>query len=110
MTEISFKEFQQLDLRVGKIVEAERIEGSRNLLKLKVDFGEGGQRTAVAGLAQHCKPEQLVGKKYMFILNLERRNMMGVESECMIFAAEDAAGKLALMMPEKDIEAGSRIH
>ncbi len=107
--EIPFKEFQKLDLRIGKVVEAEKVENSRNLIKLQIDFGNE-QRQAVAGLAQHCEPEQLVGKKYMFICNLEHKKMMGIESQCMIFAAEDSKGNLALIIPEKDIEAGSKIY
>ena len=108
MSEISFKEFQQLDLRIGKVIDGEKVEGSRNLVKLKVDFGSE-QRQAVAGLAQQYKPEQLVGNKYMFICNLERKKFMDIESQCMIFAAEDSKGNIVLMKPEKDIEAGSKI-
>jgi methionine--tRNA ligase beta chain len=106
--EISFKEFQNLDLRVGKVLEAERIEGSRNLVKLVIDFGSE-KRQAVAGIAQHYKPEDLVGNEYMFILNLEKKMMMGVESQCMIFAAEGSNGNIVLMKPEKEVEPGSHV-
>ncbi len=106
--EISFKEFQRLDMRVGKVVEAEQIAGSRNLIKMIVDFGVE-KRRSVAGLLQHYKPEELVGKKFAFFLNLERRKFMGVESQCMILAAEDDKGNVILIKPEKDIEVGSRI-
>ena len=105
---ISFKEFQELDLRIGKVVEAERVEETRNLIKLKVDFGIE-KRQAVAGLAQQYRPEELAGNKYMFICNLEHKKMMGVESECMIFAAEDYKGNIVLMRPERDIEVGSKV-
>jgi len=105
---ISFKEFQELDLRIGKVIEAERVEGSRNLIKLEVDFGVE-KRRAVAGLAQQYRPEELAGNKYMFICNLEHKKMMGVESECMIFAAEDDKGNIVLLRPERDIEAGSKV-
>jgi len=108
LEEISFEEFQKLDLRIGKVLEAEQIQGSRNLIKLVVDFGSE-KRQAVAGMAQWYKPEQLIGKKYMFILNLQRRKLMGVESQCMIFAAEDSKGNVVLLQPEKDIEVGSRV-
>jgi len=107
--EISFDEFQKLDLRVGKIVEANQIPGSRNLIRMIVDFGTE-KRQAVAGLLQWYKPEDLVGKKCVFILNLQRRKMMGVESQCMIFAAEDEKGNVVVLQPEKDIAPGSRIH
>lgn len=108
MTEIPFKQFQELDLRVGKVLSAEAIPGSKNLMKLQVDFG-AEKRQAVAGLLQFYKPEDLVGNKYMFILNLERRRLMGVESQCMIFAAEDDQGSVVLMIPEKDVKEGSKV-
>lgn len=106
--EIPFEDFQKLDLRVGKITEANQIPNSRNLIRMMVDFGTE-QRQAVAGLLQWYKPEDLVGKKCVFILNLQRRKMMGVESQCMIFAAEDEAGNVVVLQPEKDIGEGSRI-
>lgn len=106
--EIAFEDFQKLDLRIGKIVEATQIPGSRNLIRMMVDFGTE-QRQAVAGLLRWYKPEELVGKKCAFILNLQRRKMMGVESQCMVFAAEDDAGNVVVLQPEKDIAEGSRI-
>jgi methionine--tRNA ligase beta chain len=109
MEEISFDEFQKLDMRVGKVVQAERVEGSRNLIKLQVDFGSE-KLQAVSGIAQQYTPEDIIGKKYMFIINLVRRKFMGIESQCMIFAAEDEKGNLALMVPDKDIEEGSIVH
>ena len=107
--EISFEEFQKLDLRIGKILEADQIPGSRNLIRMIVDFG-AEKRQAVAGLLQYYKPEELVGKKCAFILNLQRRKMMGVESQCMVFAAEDDKGNVVLLQPERDIAEGSKIH
>jgi len=107
--EISFEEFQKLDLRIGKIVEANQISGSRNLIRMIVDFGTE-KRQAVAGLLQWYKPEELVGKKYAFILNLQRRKFMGIESQCMILAAEDNKGNVVALQPEKDITEGSKIH
>ena len=106
--EISFEEFQKLDLRIGKILEAKQIPGSRNLIKMAVDFGTE-KRQAVAGLLQWYKPQELVGKKCAFILNLQRRKLMGVESQCMVFAAEDDEGNVVILQPEKDIAEGSRI-
>lgn len=107
--EISFEEFQKLDLRIGKILEANQILGSRNLIKMTVDFGTE-KRQAVAGLLQWYKPQDLVGKKCAFILNLQRRKLMGVESQCMVFAAEDDKSNVVVLQPEKDIAEGSRIH
>lgn len=107
--EIPFEEFQKLDLRIGRIIEASQIPGSRNLIRMIVDFGTE-KRQAVAGLLQHYKPENLVGRKCAFILNLQRRKMMGVESQCMVFAAEDDKGNVVLLQPERDIAEGSKIH
>lgn len=107
--EISFEEFQKLDFRVGKILEANQIPGSRNLIRMIVDFGTE-KRQAVAGLLQWYKPESLMGKKCAFILNLQRRKMMGVESQCMILAAEDDKGNVVVLQPEKEIAEGSKIH
>jgi methionine--tRNA ligase beta chain len=109
MTEITFEEFQKLDMRIGRVLEASQIPGSRNLIKMIVDFGTE-KRQAVAGLLKWYKPEDLVGKKYAFILNLQPRKFMGVESQCMILAAEDDKGNVVVLQPEKDISEGSKIH
>jgi len=106
--EVSFEDFLRLDMQVGKIVEAEQIPGSRNLIKMIVDFGSE-KRRSVAGLLQYYKPEELLDKQYAFVLNLQRRKFMGVESQCMILAAEDTKGNVILIKPEKDTEIGSKI-
>ena len=106
--EISFSEFQKLDLRIGKITEALQIPNSKKLIKLTVDFASE-RRQAVAGLLKYYTPEQLIGKKCAFLLNLKRRVLAGVESQCMILAAEDGEENVAVLTPEKDIDEGSRI-
>ena len=106
--EIPFNDFMKLEIRVGKVEEATQVPESRNLLKLVVDFGSE-KLQSVAGLLQYYKPEELVGKKFVFVLNLQRRKLMGIESQCMALAAEDAEGNVILIGPEKDIAAGSRI-
>lgn len=107
--ELPFSEFKKLDMRVGKVVSAEQVPDSRNLIKMIVDFGDE-KRQAVAGLLQWYKPEDLVGKKYAFILNLERRKFMGIESQCMILAAESDEGDVVCLEPGKNIGEGSKIH
>lgn len=107
--EISFSELQKIDMRVGKVLEATQIEGSKNLIRMFVDFG-GEKRQAVAGLLKWYKPGDLVGKKYAFILNLKRKRFLGVESQCMILAAEDEKETVVCLQPEKDISEGSKIH
>jgi methionine--tRNA ligase beta chain len=106
--EISFKEFEKLDLRIGKVLAAEEVEGSRNLIKMDVDFGSE-KRQVIAGLKQWYSAQDLVGNKYMFICNLEKRKLMGLESQAMIFAAEDEKGNIVLIKPEKDVEVGSKV-
>jgi len=106
--EITFEDFMKLDVRVGKVEEATLIPGSRNLIKLIVDFGFE-KRQSVAGLLKYYEPEELVGKKFVFLLNLERRKLMGIESQCMALAAEDDEGNVVLVGPEKDIAVGSKV-
>lgn len=109
LVEISFEDFKRFDFRVGKVLEAENVAGSKNLIKMMVDFGDE-KKQAVAGLLQWYKPEELVGGKYAFVLNLRRKKFLGVESQCMILAAEDDKGNVVCLKPEKDIVEGSRIH
>ncbi len=106
--EITFNDFKKLDICIGEVEEAEKIPESRNLLKLTVDFGFE-KRQCVAGILNYYEPEELVGKKFAFLMNLQRRKLMGIESQCMILAAEDNTGNVALITPEKDIAAGSKI-
>jgi methionine--tRNA ligase beta chain len=106
--EIPFNDFMKLEMLVGKVEEATKVSGSKNLIKLIVDFGSE-KRQSVAGLLQYYKPEELVGKKFVFVLNLQRRKIMGIESQCMVLAAEDDEGHVILISPEKDIVTGSRI-
>ena len=106
--EITFDDFKKLDIRIGEVEEAEQIPESRNLLKLIVDFGFE-KRQCVAGILNYYEPEELVGKKFAFLMNLQRRTLMGIESQCMILAAEDNMENVALIAPEKDISAGSKV-
>jgi len=106
--EITFDDFKKLDIRIGEVEEAEQIPESRNLIKLIVDFGLE-KRQCVAGIMNYYEPEELVGKKFAFLINLQRRKLMGIESQCMILAAEDNIGNVALVTPERDIAAGSKI-
>ncbi len=106
--EVSFGEFQKLDLRVGKIIEADQIQGSRKLIKIVADFGTETKQ-AIAGLLQWYQPQDLIGKKCVFLLNLQKRVLMGFESQCMLLAAEDDKGNVVVLQPEKDIVEGSKI-
>lgn len=106
--EIKFAEFEKLDLRIGKIIEATQVPESKKLIKILVDFGSE-KRQAIAGLLKYYKSEELVGKKCVFLLNLQKRVLAGIESQCMILAAEDGAGNISVLQPEKDMPEGSKI-
>ena len=106
--EISFEEFQKMDIRIGKIINANHISGSKNLIKILVDFGDI-KKQSVSGLLQWYKPEDLVNKMGVFLINLKNRKVLGIESQCMILAAEDNKGNVVVLQPEKEIESGSRI-
>ena len=106
--EISFDDFMKLDVRIGEVEEVQQIPESRNLLKLIIDFGFE-KRQCVAGILNYYEPEELVGKKFAFLMNLQRRKLMGIESQCMILAAEDNMGNVVLIGPEKDITIGSKV-
>ena len=106
--EITFDDFTKLDIRIGEVQEAEPVAESRNLLRLIVVFGSE-KRQCVAGLSKYYEPEELIGKKFAFLTNLQPRKLMGLESQCMILAAEDDEGNVALVSPEKDIASGSKI-
>ena len=85
---INIEQFAAMDLRIGRVVNCEEKEGSDKLLRLTVDFGEEGQRNILSGIKEWYKPESLIGKSFLFIINLEPRRMMGEESQGMILAAE----------------------
>ena len=106
--EITFDDFKKIDIRIGEVEEAEQIPESRNLLILIVDFGFE-KRQCVAGILNYYEPEELVGKKFAFLMNIQRRKLMGIESQCMILAAEDNTGNVALVTIEQDIAAGSKV-
>jgi len=106
--EISFEEFQKLEMRIGKIIEATEIAESKNLIKLLVDFGPE-KRQAIAGLKKYFDTKDLVGKKFVFVLNLKPVKLMGFDSNCMILAADDGKGNVVLIQPEKDVAIGSRV-
>jgi methionyl-tRNA synthetase len=106
--EIIFDDFAKMDLRVGKIVSAEKVEKADKLLKLSVDLGFE-TRTIVSGIALHFKPEDIVGKQVTVVVNLAPRKMRGIESNGMILMAEDADGKLHFINPEENINPGAGV-
>jgi methionyl-tRNA synthetase len=107
-TEIQFPDFDKLDLRTGVILEAEKVAKADKLLKLVVDLGFE-KRTIVSGIALHFKPEDIIGKQVVVVVNLAPRKMKGIESNGMIMMAEDKLGKLHFVSPDQKIDAGSII-
>jgi len=112
---IPFEDFQKIDLRVAKIIKAEKIEGSEKLLKLIVDLGNDpstgsgqGIRQIIAGIAKFYQPEGLVGKEIIVVANLEPKKLMGLESQGMLLAA-DNNGEPIILIPEKEVPLGTKI-
>lgn len=107
MTEnISFSEFQKLDLRVGNIISAESVEGTDRLLKLQVDIGDE-QRQVVAGIAEHYTPDTLIGQQVVIVVNLEPATIRNVESQGMILAA--SGDSVVLITPETEVPLGTEV-
>jgi methionyl-tRNA synthetase len=106
-TPINYEDFSKIDVRVGTIVAAENVPKSEKLLKLEVDFGELGKRQILTGMAMWYKPEELVGMQTTFVLNLEPRKIMGLESQGMIFALglEDST-KPVFLLTKDPVENG----
>lgn len=106
--EIVFDDFAKLDLRIGKIVQAEKVEKADKLLKLEVDLGFE-TRTVVSGIAMHFKPEEIIGKQVVVVANLAPRKMRGIESKGMILMAEDANGKLQFVHSDISVDPGAAV-
>ncbi len=105
---ITIDDFAKVQLRVGEIIACEKVEKSSKLLHETVKFGDE-IRSVVSGIAKHYTPEEMVGKKVVFVTNLAPRKVCGVLSEGMILAAEDETGALSLIVPDKDIESGATL-
>lgn len=106
---VSFAEFKKLDLRIGRVLEVEDVEGLDKVYKLTVDVGEESPRTILAGVKEFLKPRDLEGKSIAIVTNLEPKEVRGVLSEGMLLAAE-VDGKPILITPEEEVEPGTPIH
>lgn len=102
---IQFEDFQSLDLRVAKILEAERVPKTDKLMKLTVDTGID-TRTVISGIAEHYAPEDIIGQNVVMVVNLAPKKIRGVESQGMVLMAENEAGELAFVAPSKDLSPG----
>ncbi len=106
--EVSFEDFQKMDIRVSTILAAEKVAKTKKLLKLSIDTGID-KRTIVSGIAEYYTPEQLVGRQVLVLANLAPREIKGIESRGMILMAEDALGRLVLVQPEDKTMSGAMI-
>ncbi len=107
--ECSYEDFEKVDIRVGKVLECEKVKKSKKLLKFKIDDGMGG-RTILSGIAgSYPEPEKLVGMEVMFIANFAPRNMMGHESQGMILSAVNPDGSLTLCSPSQEVTPGAQV-
>ena len=104
----TYDDFAKIDLRVGTIIAAEKVEKTDKLLKLTIDTGID-QRTVVSGIAMHFKPEEIVGQQVTLLANLAPRKLRGIESNGMILMAEDEHGKLIFVQPSVKTTNGSTI-
>jgi methionyl-tRNA synthetase len=107
-TEITIDDFAKIDLKVGTVLSAEKVEKADKLLNLQIDLGFE-KRTILSGIAKHFSPEEIVGKQVVVVANLAPRKMRGIESNGMILMAEDKEGKLYFVKPESVIENGSEV-
>ena len=105
---IPYDDFAKMDIRVGKVLECEKVKKADKLLKFKIDDGMGG-RTIVSGIAQYYKPEDLIGKEVCFIANFEPKQLKGIESQGMILSAQDYDGSLVVIGPQGEVRPGVQV-
>ena len=103
---VSFDDFGKMDIRVSTVVAAEKVAKTKKLLKLTVDTGMD-TRDIVSGIAEHYKPEELIGKQVLVLVNLAPRTLKGIESSGMILMGSDASGKLVLLSPQDKVNSGT---
>ncbi len=105
---MTIDEFHAVDLRVAKILSADRVQGSEKLVRLDVDLGDE-TRQIIAGVGKVYEPEHLVGREIVIVANLEPRMLMGIESQGMLLAATNENGEPIILIPEKNVAPGSGI-
>ena len=107
--EVSFDDFEKLDIRVGHILNCEKVKKSKKLLKFTIDDGSGVERTICSGIAAYYEPEQLIGKDVLFVANFAPRKMMGIESQGMILSAVNFDGSLNVTSLLGKVKPGSQV-
>jgi len=120
MDQIKYDDFAKVEFMIGEIKEAIEVEGSEKLLRLRVDFGEENLRTVFSGIKKWYKPEDIVGKKTVFVTNITPRKIMGEESQAMIFGAsafvkttadkeDEGKEEMSVLFLDKDLPVGSKV-
>ena len=104
---IAFKEFERMDIRIGKVINSERIEGRKKLFRLKVDLGSS-QNQVVAGGGEFYDPEYFINKKFVVLTNLEPKVIAGTESKGMLLAADDKGKPIWLNVPD-EVPIGTKV-
>ncbi|MBF8961944.1 methionine--tRNA ligase [Pontibacter sp. FD36] len=105
---ITFEDFTKIDIRIGTIIEAEKVAKTKKLLKLKIDTGID-QRTVVSGIAEFFNPDEIIGQQVSILVNLAPREIKGITSQGMILMAENADGSLAFVQPSKEVKNGGTV-
>lgn len=110
MNQITYDDFAKLDFRIGEIIEAGVVEGSDKLIREIVDFGEYGKKVVFSGIRKFYQPEELVGKKTVFVVNMIPKKIMGEMSEAMIFGAEtEDETEMSILILQKNIPNGTKV-
>ena len=106
---IKFDDFAKVEFRVGEIRECKKVEESEKLLRMEVNFGEEKLRVVFAGIAKNYNPDELIGKKTVFVANVKPRKIMGELSEAMIFAGSSEE-KISILLLDKDLPVGAEVY
>jgi tRNA-binding protein len=111
MEEIDYDQFRQVDMRVGRVLRAEAFPGARKpAYKLWIDFGELGERQTSAQLTAHYRPEDLVGRQVVAVVNFPAKRIAGFTSEVLVLGGDSAEGGVALLAPDRELPEGARIY
>jgi len=105
---VDIEDFKKLGLKIGRVIQAERINGSDKLLKLEIDLGNE-KRQIVAGIGQSYQPEELINSEIIVVSNLEPKTIMSLESNGMLLATQDEESRVILIRPEKEVAPGSEV-